>query len=81
MIRPRTWRSVPSNFCTRRFASAFAASEGSGLPSANHRQREETGHWPQRGDRAVQTTAPSSMREEHIPNASSRRDRSCSGLV
>ena len=54
--RPRTCRSVPANACT-----APAGAVVRGPPGGDPRARRRTGQAPQRGARAVQTTAPSSI--------------------
>ncbi|SKX92932.1 Uncharacterised protein [Mycobacteroides abscessus subsp. abscessus] len=51
---PRTWRSVPANFCTRLGGPVWA-----GLPALTH--AHESGHRAQSGFRAVHTRAPSSI--------------------
>ena len=55
MIRPRTCRSVPCQVCTARLASPATD------PASRHRHRSASGHDPQAGARAEQTSAPSSI--------------------
>lgn len=57
---PRTCRSVPSNFCTRRFAAANSSSDGPGDPAATHAHDPRTGHSPHAGD-VRHTVAPNSI--------------------
>ncbi len=52
---PRTWRSVPAYRCGLRVGTGRG-----GNPADRHAQTLN-GHRPQRGDRAVQTVAPSSI--------------------
>ena len=56
MIRPRHCRSVPAQACPRRGGPSYA-----GRPAASHAHRSATGQASQRGSRAVQTRAPSSI--------------------
>lgn len=70
---PRIWRSVPTNFCTRRAAACASASVGCGLPDCTHAQSSITGHWSHAGLFAVQIKAPSSMSAAHIRFAASLR--------
>ena len=55
MIRPRTCRSVPCQACTARRGSPGCD------PASRQRQRSASGHDGQSGDRAEQTSAPSSI--------------------
>ena len=62
--RPRTWRSVPAYRWTRRTGAAAA-----GYPFDRHAQTLN-GHSPHRGERAVHTVAPSSIRATENVGAS-----------
>ena len=56
MMSPRTWRSVPANFCTRRLGRRGVTID----PPATHRHDDRRGQSPHLGV-VVQMSAPSSM--------------------